>query len=84
MLKNAMIPVVTVVGARIPAIIGGSVILEQVMSIQGMGQYLYQAVLAKDYPIVQAMCMYIGALMIISNLAVDVSYAYFDPRIRYR
>jgi len=84
MLKNAMIPVVTVIGARIPGIISGSVILEQVMSLAGMGQFIYQAVLSKDYPIVQALSFYIGALVIIAHIAVDVSYAYFDPRIRYR
>jgi len=84
MFRNAMIPVVTVIGAWIPGIIAGSVILEQVMSLAGMGQYIYQGVLAKDYPVVQSITLYIGALVIFANLLVDISYAYFDPRIRYR
>ncbi|TAK35340.1 MAG: ABC transporter permease [Chloroflexota bacterium] len=84
MFKNAVIPIVTIVGARLGAIVSGSVILEQVMSVNGLGQYIYQAILSKDYPVVQVMSLYIGTAIIISHLLVDVSYAYFDPRIRYQ
>jgi peptide/nickel transport system permease protein len=84
MLKNAMVPVVTIIGARIAGLLGGSVILEQVMSLSGIGQFTYQAVISRDYPVVQTMALYIGAVVALSHLVVDISYAYFDPRIRYR
>lgn len=54
------------------------------MSLAGIGQFTYQAVISRDYPIVQAMTLYIGAVVVLAHIAVDVSYAWFDPRIRYR
>jgi peptide/nickel transport system permease protein len=84
MLKNTMVPVITIIGARVAGLMGGSVILEQVMSLSGLGQFTYQAVLARDFTIVQTMALYTGVLIAVCNLAVDVSYAYFDPRVRYR
>jgi peptide/nickel transport system permease protein len=84
MFRNAAIPVVTILGGRVAGLLGGTVILEQVMSLSGLGQLTFQAVLARDYPVVQAMTVYFGAIVMMAHLLVDVSYAYFDPRIRYR
>lgn len=82
-LKNAMIPVVTVLGMQLTVLLGGALIIEQVFGLEGLGRYLYQAVLQRDYPVVQAMTLYIAIVVVIVQLAVDVSYAWFDPRIRY-
>jgi peptide/nickel transport system permease protein len=84
MLRNALVPIVTILGARVAGLLGGSVILEQVMSLPGLGQYTFQAVTARDYPVVQVMTVYIGAVVVLAHLVVDVSYAFIDPRIRYR
>ncbi len=84
MLKNTSIPVVTILGARFAGLLGGTVILEQVMSIQGIGQFAYQSVKSKDYSVVQSLTVYFGLLVILSHLIVDISYAMLDPRIRYR
>lgn len=84
MLRNALVPIVTILGGRVAALLGGSVILEQVMSLPGLGQYTYQAVVSRDYPVVQAMTVYIGTVVVLAHLIVDVSYAWIDPRIRYR
>jgi peptide/nickel transport system permease protein len=84
LLRNALVPIVTILGARVAGLLGGSVILEQVMSLPGLGQYTYQAVIARDYPVVQVMAVYIGVVVVLAHLVVDVSYAVIDPRIRYR
>ncbi len=82
-LKNAMIPVVTVIGLQVPVLIGGVVIVETIFGIPGIGSYLYQSILSRDYPIVQGVNLIVAVLVLASNLAVDVTYAYLDPRIRY-
>jgi peptide/nickel transport system permease protein len=84
MARNAMVPIITILGGRVAVLLGGSVILEQVMNLAGLGQYTLQAVQSRDYPVVQAMTLYIGAVVVLANLFVDISYGYFDPRIRYR
>lgn len=82
-LKNSIIPVVTVLGLQVAALMGGTVIIEQIFALPGLGQYVLQALFAKDFPVVQSMTMYIGAAVVLMNLLVDVSYAWLDPRIRY-
>lgn len=82
-LKNSIIPVVTVLGLQIAGLMGGTVIIEQIFALPGLGQYVLQALFAKDFPVVQSMTMYIGAAVVLMNLMVDVSYAWLDPRIRY-
>jgi peptide/nickel transport system permease protein len=82
-LKNAMIPVITVLGMQLAALLGGALIIEQVFGLEGLGRYLYQAVLQRDYPVVQALTLYIAVVVVVVQLLVDVSYAWFDPRIRY-
>jgi len=81
-LRNAMLPVITILGLSIPGLIGGSVIFETIFAIPGMGQLFYMAVMARDYPVVMGI-LFIGALLtLIGNLIADVSYALADPRIR--
>lgn len=82
-LKNALIPVTTLVALQIPVIVGGTVVLETIFSVPGMGAYLVQAANAKDYPVIQAVNLLVALIVVFTNLAVDVAYAYLDPRIRY-
>lgn len=81
-LKNALMPVITILGLSVPGLIGGSVIFESIFAIPGMGQLFYQAVMARDYPLVMGELV-IGALLtLVGNLLADVSYALADPRVR--
>jgi len=81
-LRNALLPVITILGLSLPALIGGSVIFETIFAIPGMGQLFYMAVMSRDYPVVMGI-LFIGALLtLLGNLIADVSYAVADPRIR--
>lgn len=82
-LRNALIPPLTVLGLQTSALIGGAVIVEQIFAIPGMGQYFFQAIFVKDYTVVQTLTLYTGAAVILTFLALDVGYAWLDPRIRY-
>jgi peptide/nickel transport system permease protein len=82
-LKNALIPVVTIIGLSLPGIIGGSVIIETVYSIPGMGRYYVTSIGSLDFPVVQAVNVVAAVVLLISNLVVDISYSWFDPRIRF-
>ncbi|MEX2229250.1 MAG: ABC transporter permease [Dehalococcoidia bacterium] len=82
-LKNALIPVVTVVGLSIPGIVGGSVIIETVYSIPGMGRYYVASINQLDFPVVQAINLVSALVVVFANLAVDVTYSFLNPRIRY-
>lgn len=81
-LKNAMIPVITLTGLQVAFLIGGSVIVESVFVIPGLGRYLITAIDQRDYPVVQAVVVLLGTFVMLVNLLVDMSYAWFDPRIR--
>ncbi len=83
-LRNALIPVVTVVGVGLPGIIAGTVIFEQIFVIPGMGRYLVDSVNIRDYPVIQGLNLVFATLLIVSVLLVDISYSFLDPRIRYR
>lgn len=83
MLKNALIPVVTLLGLGIGLIFGGSVLIEQVFAIPGIGRLLVTSVFQQDYVVVQSGVLVISFIVIMSNLIVDISYAWLDPRIRY-
>ena len=83
-LKNALIPVVTIVGFQLPILIGGSVILEQIFVLPGIGTLLLDAIQKRDYPIVSGINLFIATTVVIINLLVDLTYAYLDPRVRYR
>lgn len=82
-LKNALIPVVTMMGLQFGALLGGTVIAETVFSRQGLGRTIVDAIIWKDFPLVQGAVMLIAGMYLLVNLLVDVSYAFLDPRIRY-
>ncbi len=82
-LRNAFIPVITVIGLQIPLMVGGTVILESIFSIPGMGNYLLTALGRRDYPVVQAIVLLSAITVVAANLVVDLSYSLLDPRIRY-
>ena len=82
-LKNAMLPVVTVIGIEFAFMIGGLVVTETVFNLPGVARFLVQAILWRDYPMVQNLVMFISIVVILSNLAVDLLYGVLDPRVRY-
>ena len=82
-LRNAVLPVITVAGLQVPIIVGGTVVLERVFSLPGMGNYLLTAVGQRDYPVVQAIVLLSATVVVLSNLLVDLTYSLLDPRIRY-
>jgi peptide/nickel transport system permease protein len=82
-LRNALVPVVTVLGLQIAAMLGGAVIIEQIFNLRGLGNYIYQSIFIKDYAVVQTMALYIALVVVLMNLAVDILYAWLNPRIRY-
>ena len=83
-LRNAMIPVVTLIGLQAPILIGGAVIVEQIFVIPGMGLLLLDAISQRDYPIITGVALIIGLSVMLINLAVDLSYGLLDPKVRYR
>ena len=82
-LKNAVTPVVTVLGLQVASIAGGAVIIEWIFGIPGMGQFLVDAIVQRDYPVIQGINLVIVTIIVVSNLTVDLVYAVLDPRIRY-
>lgn len=82
-LKNALIPVITILGGLLSFMLGGLVVIEQIFSLPGMGRLAYQAVLTRDYPVIQGVVMVMAFIFVFTNLLVDLSYAVIDPRIRY-
>lgn len=83
MLKNAMIPVVTLIGIVAGYLLGGSIVVEQVFAIPGVGRMGLQAIVQRDYPVLQAVVLIVTALFVLVNLLVDLIYVFLDPRIRY-
>ena len=83
-LRNALIPVVTLVGLQAPLLIGGAVIMEQIFVIPGMGLLLLEAVSQRDYPIITGVFLIVGVAVVLINLLVDLSYGLLDPKVRYR
>ena len=82
-LRNSLIPVVTVLGLLIPTLLSGSVVVETIFAIPGIGRLALQGALSRDYPVVMTMTVLGAALIVVSNLLTDISYALLDPRIRY-
>jgi peptide/nickel transport system permease protein len=82
-LKNALIPVVTVLGIQVAQILGGTVIFETIFGLPGMGRFLFDAINQRDYPVIQGVNLLIVTVVVLMNLLVDACYAYLDPRIRY-
>lgn len=83
-LRNAVLPIVTILGLSIPGLLGGSVIFESIFSIPGIGRLFFEAVMTRDYPLIMAEIVLTAILTMLGNLIADISYAYVDPRIRYQ
>jgi peptide/nickel transport system permease protein len=83
-LKNAFIPVITVIGQQFSVLLGGTVIVEFIFLQPGVGSLMLDAVLLRDYTLIQGAVLFFAAVIVVANLAVDLSYAWLDPRIRYR
>jgi len=83
-LKNALIPVVTIIGFMMPVLIGGSVIMEQIFALPGVGRLMVDAINQRDYPIVSGVMLFTATWVLLINLAVDVTYSFLDPRVQYR
>jgi peptide/nickel transport system permease protein len=82
--KNALIPVVTVIGLQVPSILAGSVIMESIFGLPGMGRFVLQTVTQRDYPMLQMINLMLALLVMFTNLVVDLSYGFLDPRISFR
>jgi peptide/nickel transport system permease protein len=82
-LKNALIPVITIVGGQLGVLLAGTVVVETIFALPGMGRLTVEAILYRDYPIVQTNVMLVAATLVTLNLVVDLAYAWLDPRIRY-
>jgi peptide/nickel transport system permease protein len=83
-LKNAFVPILTVIGISFAVLLGGAVVIEQVFNIPGVGRLIIQAVLRRDYPVVQGVILVVGGIYVLLNLVVDLMYLLLDPRIRYQ
>ena len=83
-LKNAFIPVITVIGITMALSLGGSVVIERVFELPGIGRYILDGMLQRDYPVVQSLVLVFAAAVIVVNLVVDISYGWLDPRVRYQ
>src|ERR671913_100207 len=82
-LKNALIPVVTIVGGQLGTLLAGTVVVETIFALPGMGRLTVEAILFRDYPVVQTNVMLVAGALVTLNLMVDLTYAWLDPRIRY-
>jgi len=82
-LRNAIIPVVTLLGTQLPQVIGGTVIIETVFGLPGMSRFLFDAINQRDYPVIQGVNLVVISLIVLINLTIDALYAVLDPRIRY-
>lgn len=82
-LRNAILPVITILGFSIPALLGGSVIFESIFALPGIGRLFYEAVMTRDYPLIMAEVVLVAVLTMLGNLIADIAYAWADPRIRY-
>ncbi len=82
-LKNAMLPVVTVIGLQVGGLLSGAILTETIFSWPGIGRWIYDEIQLRDYPVIQGSILFIAIVFVVVNLLVDLSYAYLDPRIRY-
>lgn len=83
-LKNALIPVVSILGVQVAVVAGGSVIFEQIFNLPGIGKFMFRAIQTRDYPVVQGVNLFLAGVIVWVNFLVDVTYGYLDPRIRFR
>ena len=82
-LRNALLPIITIFGAQLGSLISGAVVTERIFNVPGMGRYFVESVFVRDFPVVQATVLLIAVAYLVVNLAVDMTYAWLDPRIRY-
>ena len=82
-LRNALIPIVTVAGLQVGILLGGAVVVEEVFTLPGIGRLVLWSIYQRDYPLTQSTILFIAALFMMINLAVDLLYSWLDPRIRY-
>ena len=82
-IKNALIPVVTLVGLQLPLVVGGAVIMENLFNLPGLGRLLVDALTNRDYPVVSGVNLFFACIVLLNNLIIDLIYAYLDPRVRY-
>jgi len=83
-MKNALIPVVTIIGLQLPVLIGGEVVLEQIFNLPGIGRLMISVIGQRDYPIIQGINLILALVVLLINLGVDLTYAYLDPRVHYK
>ena len=83
-LKNALIPVVTLIGIQFPLIVGGSLIIEEIFQLPGIGRLMMDAIGRRDYPVVSGINLVVATVVVLMNVLVDLTYAWIDPRIHYR
>ena len=83
-LKNALIPVITLIGLYVPILIGGTVVMEQIFVLPGMGLLMLESINQRDYPVITGLMLFIGVFVLVINLLVDLSYGYLDPKVRYQ
>jgi peptide/nickel transport system permease protein len=82
--RNALIPVITLIGLQAPLLIGGAVIIEQIFVLPGMGLMMLEAVNQRDYPVITGVFLVVGVAVMLINLVVDLSYGLLDPRVRHQ
>ena len=83
-LRNALIPVVTIVGSTLPMLVGGAVIMEQIFALPGVGHLMLTAISQRDYTVISGVNLFVATAIVVANLLVDMTYAFLDPRVRYR
>jgi peptide/nickel transport system permease protein len=81
--RNALLPVVTIVGLQVGTLLSGAILTETIFSWPGIGRWVYESIQLRDYPVVQSMTLVIAVVFVVTNLLVDLSYAWLDPRVRY-
>ena len=82
-IKNALIPVVSLIGLQLPILVGGSVIMENIFNLPGIGRLLLNALQDRDYPMISGINLFFAAGVVLLNLLIDLIYPYLDPRVRY-
>ncbi|HEY9621638.1 MAG TPA: ABC transporter permease [Crinalium sp.] len=83
-LKNALLPVITIIGLQFGTLLSGAILTETIFSWPGIGSWIYDGILARDYPVVQGGVIFVAVTFVLLNLLIDMSYAFFDPRIQYK
>lgn len=83
-LRNSFIPVITIIGIQVPVLIGGTLVIESIFNVPGVGRYLVSSISQRDYPVVQSVNLILAVVIVLTNIVVDVTYGILDPRIRYK